>query len=572
MSALSAQTAGTLERTPLGALLVHALDERLTGTLVFEEPNGLRHGVFFEAGKPSRARLSAKSAHLGEVLVESGALSSAACERTLERALAERVLHGRILLNEGLISEETLDQGLSEQLARQVSWLFGQPVETKYGYFADKNFLAHWGGPNAVRRNPLDLLWRGLRDHARSSEIEAALEHVVGSRVALIDGLPPEHFAFMGPERAIIERLRAAPQYVTDLIQRTPHLETSIKRVICFLILTRSMQLGYPTAPPAGIATPEPPLSIPPSARVPSFTPPASARAPSVAPSLAPPPSARDAVWRRTPAPDSRRPSGSVPALSARSASLREEARQRLERIGRGHYDVLGLMADASPAQVQAAFFRVAKRWHPDRLGAEATSLRDSATRIFTAATEANRILSDPELRREYDRTRAEGTSAQSGHEAMAKALAGEIAFQKAEAFLQRGNLEGARREAKLALEHDPERPEHLALHAWLAVLEPDADVSKIAVALSRARRAGANSPKVHFYAALVLKHLGRHASALREFRLVLEKEPRNIDAAREVRLYEIRLRNSPKDRPSLAPEPTDTPPSAWSRLLKRST
>ncbi|HVZ36654.1 MAG TPA: hypothetical protein VG963_29700, partial [Polyangiaceae bacterium] len=59
-------------------------------------------------------------------------------------------------------------------------------------------------------------------------------------------------------------------------------------------------------------------------------------------------------------------------------------------------------------------------------------------------------------------------------------------------------------------------------------------------------------------------------ASALQEFRFVAEKDPRHIDAAREVRLYEQRLKNSPKDRPNLAPD--SVPPSSWSRLFKRRT
>ncbi|HTQ04813.1 MAG TPA: DnaJ domain-containing protein [Polyangiaceae bacterium] len=571
MSAAIAEVVGTLESTSLGALLVRALDEHLTGTFVFEEPNGLRHGIFFEAGGPRRARISASASHLGEVLVETGALSSVACERTLGRALAERVLHGQILLNEGLISAETLELGLTEQLARRVSWLFGQPHETRYGYFADKDLLPQETGPAAARLNPLELLWRGLRDHARSSEIEAAIAGVVGRRVAIVGGLRGDHFGFMGGDGGIVEHLRRTPEYITDLIASAPELETNIKRVVCFLVLTRSMELGYPTAPPAGSSAESAGVSIPPAARTPSFTPP-----PSLRPSSVPAPSVPPTNGRPSAPAETRRPSGSVPPLTARSATLREEARQRLERVAAGHYEVLGVGHEATPAQIQAAFFRLAKRWHPDRLGAEAASLRASATRIFSAAAEANRVLSDPELRREYDRGRATGEAGESDHEAMARVLAAELAFQKAEAYLQRGNVDAARRELRQALERDPERPEALALHAWLSVLEPNADIGRVSLALSRARRAAPNSPRVHYYAGLVLKRLGRHGSALRSFRSVLEREPRNIDAAREVRLYEMNLRNSPRDHPSLAPPPveapsSDEPPTTWRRFLKRS-
>jgi hypothetical protein len=242
MSALLMEKVGTLETAPFGALLMQALDAGATGTLVLEEPSGMRHGVYFDAGAPSRALIAAPTVHLGDVLVEAGALSAPLCERTLERALAERELHGQILLNEGLISEAILDQGLCEQLSRRVSWLFGQPRATRYGYFPDQNFLSPWGGPPGPRVRPLEVLWRGLRDHARSPEIEAALAGVVGRRIALLPGLPPDHFDFMGSERVIVDHLRSGPKYVTELIEGASAHESTIKRVVCLLVLTRLMR------------------------------------------------------------------------------------------------------------------------------------------------------------------------------------------------------------------------------------------------------------------------------------------------------------------------------------------
>ena len=146
-----------------------------------------------------------------------------------------------------------------------------------------------------------------------------------------------------------------------------------------------------------------------------------------------------------------------------------------------------------------------------------------------------------------------------------------QLAFQKAEAFLARGNLEAAEREARAALSHDSRRPEHVALYAWLAALRPDADERRIAADLARAVRSPDAGVKVNYYRGLFLKRVGRHASALQEFRYVCEKDPRHIDAAREVRLYEQNLRNSPKASPSLAPsQPPSSQSSTWSRLFKR--
>src|SRR6187399_2724686 len=141
------QTVGTLETTPFGELLVRAVDHRLTGTLVLEERSGARHGIYLDAGTPRKAKLGGSAIHLGEVLVETGAISPVVHEETLARALRERVLHGQLLLGEGRISERELGLGLREQLHRQLVHLFRQPGDTHYGYFEGQNYLARWGAP-----------------------------------------------------------------------------------------------------------------------------------------------------------------------------------------------------------------------------------------------------------------------------------------------------------------------------------------------------------------------------------------------------------------------------------------
>ncbi|HEY3500655.1 MAG TPA: DUF4388 domain-containing protein [Polyangiaceae bacterium] len=444
MSAHLVEAVGTLEATPFADLLVRAHDGRITGTLVLEEPGGKRHGIYFSEGEPTRAKVSSPGAHLGEVLVERGQLSADLYRATLERALLQHVLHGRLLVEEGILSEAAVDDALREQLMRQLLWLFGQPRETKFGYFAGTNYLEQWGGPPNPSIRLLELLWLGIRDHARSFEVEQALARIGGRRVELCRGLPPDHFAFLGEDGGLIERLRTRPARITELLGGDAAPDSHRKRVLYFLVLSRSLELDVPSAPPVGIdrssSVSEPP-SVPPAPRVPSFE-------------------------QR----DSRR---------------------------------------ALPA-------------------------------------------SNPVATREA-----------------ARALRAQAAFQKAEAFLQRGNLEMARLEAKLALEHDPTKLDHIALNAYLSLFAPAPNPREVLSELDRALESLEAGIKVHWYRGLALKRLGRHASALREFRTVVEEDPHHIDAAREVHIYEERLRNSPKDRLSLAPEPEQSV-NPLDRALKR--
>ena len=555
MAAMVPQTVGTLKTTPFGELLVQAHDRRLTGTLVLEEAGGARHGIYLDGGAPQKAKLGGATLHLGDVLVETGAISSDDRERLLERVLREHVLLGQLLLVEGRISEQALGFGLREHLQRQLVWLFGQPHDTHFGYFEGKNLLERWGGAAQLAPRTLEVLWRGLCAHPPEEAIENALLRLGGRRIGLGPHLPPEHFAFMGDARRLVGLFQGAPRRLAEIVASEPGDEAEIHRVLYFLMLTRSLDWGEPSAPPVGLDLE--PFRVPPFPRVPSLAsePPAGVATRSGSTTFPP--------ARRHPSP------ASIPPAVVRSAALRDELRRRLEKPPRTHYETLGIPEDAPLRQVQAAFFLLSKHWHPDRLGPEAADLKDGATRIFEGVAAAYRVLSDPAARATYDDALSEG-DAQESTPALERALRADLAFQKAESLLARGNLESAEREARLALANEPSRGEIIALVAWLDALKPGADERALNVAFTKALRGANGSIKVHWYRGLFLKRTGRHASALQEFRFVSERDPRHIDAAREVRIYEQRLHNSPKDRPSLAPEEPPPERSPWSRLFKR--
>ena len=67
-----------------------------------------------------------------------------------------------------------------------------------------------------------------------------------------------------------------------------------------------------------------------------------------------------------------------------------------------GHYDVLGVPRDASPAEVRRAYLALARRHHPDRVGGSHERMR--------ALNEAWATLGDPQLRSSYDRSLAPTT------------------------------------------------------------------------------------------------------------------------------------------------------------------
>jgi tetratricopeptide (TPR) repeat protein len=467
MSELAAQAVGFLEATPFVDLLIHAFDHRLTGTLVLEEPGGLRHGVYFEAGTPRKAKTAQTIAHLGEVLVETGVISEEVNRRTLARALEEHLLHGQVLVEDGAISEQALAFGLREQLLKQMLWLFERPEGTRFGYFDGSNFLEDWGAESVARVSVMELLWRGLRDHARPNEIGAVLGRLADRRIVLREDMPLDYFYFMGSDRETVELLRRIPQRLEELLETAPAQRDVIERIVCLLLLTRSVDLGTRSAPPLGVEA---------NGEVSSWSLPPGESSPMPADLLEAPEETPEAAPESTPVP-----------------------------------------------------------------------------------------MDEPEICDDEEDLEVEiGSSSDAENSRNERALAASAAFRKAEALLAHGHLAKAEIEARLALENEPTQAEYVALCAWIDVLKPKADTSRITLELKRALKLAESNIKVHWYRGLVLQHLGRHEHAFREFRTVLDLDPRHLDAARQIRVYEMRLEHSPKGRPSLAPEPP--PGFGWFR------
>src|SRR6266568_2444553 len=112
------------------------------------------------------------------------------------------------------------------------------------------------------------------------------------------------------------------------------------------------------------------------------------------------------------PTPEVPTPPRGQPSLSALSPQQREAQLREIEdayrtKVGnRNHFEVLELERSADAAAVKAAYFRLAKRFHPDAYrepGME--DLHHKLKAVFVRLSEAKEVLGDPRKRGDYEST-----------------------------------------------------------------------------------------------------------------------------------------------------------------------
>lgn len=136
-----------------------------------------------------------------------------------------------------------------------------------------------------------------------------------------------------------------------------------------------------------------------------------------------------------------------------------------------------------------------------------------------------------------------------SGEPAVEPAPDPDALLQAARACMRRDRVSDAVLLAELACELAPEDVRCRALLAWLRVQRGEAPLTlagdELLKLLTRAVRQHPDDLELRMYRGRALQRLGRATDALRDFSYVASADPHNVDAAREVRLHEMRARES---------------------------
>lgn len=211
------------------------------------------------------------------------------------------------------------------------------------------------------------------------------------------------------------------------------------------------------------------------------------------------------------------------PVENAKAEDLRMEIAELFARISQlNHYDALGLTTEATAGEIKRAYFKAAKKFHPDALARLGLNVeRDHAARVFGRIAEAFETLSDVSKRAAYDAGGSDEPEIDTARLAQA-----ETSFRKAEILVRMGNFLGALEYLEPAVDLWPEEPAYQSALGWALYKQPTPNPKRAREHLDKASCQVPNDAVVLFRLGVVTRSLGETEEAKSWFARARAIEP----------------------------------------------
>ncbi len=470
------------------------------------------------------------------------------------RDLADRLFFAGGVRKTGRIVEgsSTLERGLLPLFQR---------VDGPFIFYPDADYVGDGELVQPATVSDLALVAASTRGPVRDELVEAVLGRLIGASLRLRAGADIRVLELLPREQVIVDVLLAGPASTVTLIEQSGLEPRPARKLLYLLTITKMIEifdvtrLTASTAPRTGErsgaqisqavaqASADARSRTSPAAET-STRPERAGAAVSLPPAVASlpgapltPKSARSLSAPPPAAPDD---------LSPEHRTLWGDLVNRLTKLDeQTYFEMLGVDPQATAGAVRDAYFELIKQVHPDRLPPPLAPLLPDAQRLFGLLTEAHEMLTDDARRAQYAQIAREGGGTPAAQRKLEQTIEATVEFQKAE-VLRRSDLAAAERHARLALQLDPGQADYHALVAWvLFERNPDegAPLDEMLALVDHALKLHDKHDRAHFYRGAILRRLGREADAVKAFRRAIELNPKNVDAQREVRLAEMRIK-----------------------------
>jgi tetratricopeptide (TPR) repeat protein len=438
-----------------------------------------RRSVRFMSGHIVYGEASVEELRLGRVLVANGKLEAAVFERALAVVLRDRKRMGAVLMEMGILDEN----GIEEALALQVRTILASVFTLREGTYTfqeqDPEAFLDDDWPLAI--STAEAVLGAVRAVSRPEDVHFALGNVERVLIGSDDPLVLYQRMDLGAEEGAVMAHVNGILPAREVLRRTGLPMAAAERGLFALLCTGILEYAAGPAPPADAPAP---------------------------------------------------------------AQLRQEILALHAGLGlRSEHEVLGVAPGASAADLKAAYFRLAKRYHPDVFREPGLAdLREKVEAIFFRVNDAFRTLAAPAPRAVPARPAAEGPArpadTSSFEEMLARGrqlLAESKAWEAATLFEEVANGAEGRMRTRARV-----------LHGRALLLVPDHDKAA-EKALQAAVHDDPAHVEGHYLLGTLYRRRGLTTRAGAMFRRALEIDPAHRAALAEMDALE-------KDPPALAP------------------
>lgn len=535
---MTPSASGRLADTPLAHQLIYARNRRLSGKLTLTAGKTQQSAsIVLWRGRITSVDTTpitmVPGGFFGAIAYELGFIDTDTLDATLLEIAKTKRRHGEVLIEKKKMTAEQRDQTLVEQIHRKVHHLFSLDDETTtYAFYDEKS------ADPPISTDVVGPVWRGIRDFPPFKFVAETVRRIGQNQLRVMSGVTDDkHIAPRLPpmETALIEKLRVTPLTLVEMKAATELPAARVELLAYLLVIAKYIEAasGERTHPSTG-ALPVSSVSGPIPTRGPSGEiRPAGYISSTQIPAYKPP----SAKTLATPA-NAFSPTNNLPAAVRTPAELGLDGiTAKAEAIEKEDYfTALGLPDGASAEAVRAAYMRLAKTWHPDKLVVDFFPVRGDVAKVFSYLTQAQKTLTDPEARRTYMASRRPKEEVRTRPAIMKEVV---------EAF----NAKAFDLVVKLTNElisKDADDAEAIALQAWADVRGGDASEDELKTALVKAER-GVNVDRTNaqaiYYRGLLQKKLNNVFAAFRDFARAVQLDPSFTDAEREVRLFAMRAK-----------------------------
>lgn len=368
--ATAANANGTLAQTPLANALVYIRNKKLTGVLQLKAPGGREAKIDLWRGMIAHIATTPAVARFGSVVYEMGLIDAATLDASGVDSVKQQKPQADLLVESGKIDRQQRDDAQLEQIRRRVHHTFTYPADTRFEFTEAVPAAAE----PRILVDPLAPVWRGLLDFPPKDDVRHVLEKVANLPLRMVSESALERAGLIGEEKRICEALALEPMSVSQLRTFAKVPASRVDLLVYLLVIAKCVspeEATYasgtmPTLPESGDPEVEP-------SKKRSF------RLSGSMASVEGGASIEDEVMAAPIGPIDL----GVEGIKKRAGSLAFES----------PYDALGLREGASVEAARAAYVRLAKLWHPDRLPLELEPVQAEVTRIYVHVRDSFRAI-----------------------------------------------------------------------------------------------------------------------------------------------------------------------------------